>query len=220
VSVVDIILPTYNQANFIDFCIPSILNQNFKDFSLIIINDGSTDSTEDRVKKYLSDERVVYMHHENCGLPRSLNVGHNYGSGDYCTWISTDNISRSNHVDTLLNYIIANGCDFVHSNFIKIKGKKKTEVDMKKKKGRLGLGNLGPSFLYKRCVWEKYKYDEDCHGAEDIKFYAQVVLSDFVNCHLSEPLVEYYCQENSISQRMGNAKINKVVDRVRRDLRL
>jgi len=217
-SSVDIILPTYNQADFIDTCIPSVLSQSFKNFTLIIINDRSDDETEERIKKYLSDKRVKYVYQVNHGLPFSLNPGHDYGHGDYCTWISTDNISMHDHIETLLNHMESHGCDFVHSDFTKIKKEKRAKIDMKVKKGRLGIGNLGPSFLYKREVWERYRYDEDLHGAEDIKFYAQVVFSDFVNCHLAKSLVDYYCQKNSISKTMGNKKISSLVDRVREDL--
>ena len=131
-----------------------------------------------------------------------------------------DSISMRNHIDVLLGHMKSHDCDFVHSDFTKIKKGKRFHIDMKKKKGRLGIGNLGPSFLYKRKVWERYNYDEDLHGAEDLKFYAQVVSSDFVNCHLGISLVDYYCQKSSISKTMGNAKIIKLVKKIKRELGL
>ena len=88
-----------------------------------------------------------------------MNVGHQLGSSEYCTWVSTDNISDVDQLKCLIEYMEHHDCDFVHSDFTKIKKGKRSLIDMSKKKGRLGIGNIGPSFLYKRIVWDKFKYD-------------------------------------------------------------
>lgn len=220
-AIVDIILPTYNQDEFINTCVCAILNQTFKDFNFIIINDGSTDNTEKEIKKYLSDSRIKYYYQENKGLPASLNIGHEKSNSEYCTWISTDNISKKCHIESLVTYIHKSDCDFVHGNFFKIKNKnEKYLIDISQKKGRLGIGNMGPNFLYKRKLWEQFKYDEGKHGAEDLKFYAQIFLSDFKICSINKALIDYYCQSNSISKKMGNSKIKKVVNDIKKELKL
>ena len=62
---VSVILPVYNGERFVAEAIESILNQTFEDFELIIINDGSTDRTEEVIKPYLNDKRIKYYKQSN-----------------------------------------------------------------------------------------------------------------------------------------------------------
>ena len=68
-SNVDIILPTYNCEKTIDETINSVINQSFKDWNLIVIDDASTDSTAIQIKQYLKDNRVSF---KNCWKPKQL----------------------------------------------------------------------------------------------------------------------------------------------------
>ena len=70
-------------------------------------------------------------------------------------------------------------CDFVQSAWQKILNSEKTIVNSGKGHGTWGFGNLGPSFLYKRKVWETYHYDEDAMMIEDLKFYLQACCHPF-----------------------------------------
>jgi len=64
---ISVIMLTYNHEKYISEAIESILNQSFKDFELIVLDDGSTDNTGNIIKKYLSDSRVKYIYQENLG---------------------------------------------------------------------------------------------------------------------------------------------------------
>ena len=70
---VSVLLPTYNAAEHLDKAVNSILGQTFSDFELIIINDGSTDSTRELLKSY-SDPRIRVINQDNLGLPKALNA--------------------------------------------------------------------------------------------------------------------------------------------------
>jgi len=88
---VSIILPTYNRCHFLLQAIESVLNQTFKDFELIIINDGSTDETKEFLKT-IKDRRVVIINQKNAGLTKSLNKGLKIAKGEFIARIDDDDV--------------------------------------------------------------------------------------------------------------------------------
>jgi len=99
---VSIVLPTYNGARYLRESIDSCLRQTYDNLELIIVNDGSTDETEEIVLSY-DDPRIVYAkHHPNAGLPRSLNVGFALAKGDYLAWTSDDNYYADNAIEVMV----------------------------------------------------------------------------------------------------------------------
>lgn len=80
---VTVIMPVFNDKNYIESAVKSILNQSFKDFEFIIINDNSTDGTKEILMK-LSDDRLKIIHNEkNFGISKSRNIGINNAKGEY-----------------------------------------------------------------------------------------------------------------------------------------
>lgn len=90
---ISIILPTYNGEKFIKEAIESVLNQTFKDWELIIINDGSTDKTPEILNQYqFKDKRIKVIHQKNMGLVKSLNKGIKITRGKYVARLDDDDI--------------------------------------------------------------------------------------------------------------------------------
>jgi len=90
---VSVIMPVYNGQDYIAEAIESILNQTFKDFELIIINDGSTDRTEEVIKSYLNDKRVRYYKQLHKGYSAAINQGFNLAEGRYICFQDADDVS-------------------------------------------------------------------------------------------------------------------------------
>lgn len=91
---VSIVLPVYNGGAMISEAISSVFAQHYTNFELIIVNDGSTDDTLDKIlaHPHIEDARLRYIRlEENGGLPNALNVGFREALGDYFTWTSHDN---------------------------------------------------------------------------------------------------------------------------------
>ena len=73
-----IIVPVYNKTHYLEECINSILSQSFKDFELILINDGSTDNSGEKCDHFkLIDNRVIVIHQKNQGVSAARNAGLN-----------------------------------------------------------------------------------------------------------------------------------------------
>jgi glycosyltransferase involved in cell wall biosynthesis len=84
-----VIIPLYNKENFIENTLRSVLNQDFTDFEVIIINDGSTDGSEAKVKQF-EDHRIRYFSKENEGTSAARNHGITVSTADYITFIDAD----------------------------------------------------------------------------------------------------------------------------------
>jgi glycosyltransferase involved in cell wall biosynthesis len=90
---ISVLLPTYNYAHYLDQTIPSVLNQSFTDFELIIVDNHSTDDTEAVVKKYLEDPRVSYYKNEkNLGLVGNWNRCLKYPRAEYIKYVCADDM--------------------------------------------------------------------------------------------------------------------------------
>lgn len=102
---VSVILPAYNAERFLKDSIDSILNQTFKDFELIILNDGSTDRTEDIILSY-SDPRIRYVKNEqNLKLIKTLNKGIDLARGKYIARMDADDISLPTRFEKQVKYL-------------------------------------------------------------------------------------------------------------------
>lgn len=97
-----IIVPVYNKVEYIDACINSILNQTFKDFELILVNDGSTDGSALKCEKYTSDSRVKVLHQENKGVSMARNYGLAESSGSFIGFIDSDDTIDNDMYEILI----------------------------------------------------------------------------------------------------------------------
>lgn len=89
---VSVIIPCYNTAPFLEDAIRSVLNQSYADFELIIVDDGSTDSTRQIAAGFLSDQRIRYLYQENRGLSAARNIGIALAVGDFVALLDADDI--------------------------------------------------------------------------------------------------------------------------------
>ncbi len=88
---ISVIVPVYNSQKYLDRCIKSILNQTYRDFELLLIDDGSTDSSGLICDKYAkSDSRVSVIHKVNGGVSKARNIGIDNATGDYVTFVDSD----------------------------------------------------------------------------------------------------------------------------------
>jgi len=87
---VSVIIPVYNGVNYLREAIGSALNQTYKNIEIIVVNDGSTDETEEIAKSY--GEKIRYFSKENGGVSSALNLGLREMKGEYFSWLSHDDV--------------------------------------------------------------------------------------------------------------------------------
>ena len=98
-----VILPTYNRAHLLSRAIQSVLNQTYKNFELIIVDDGSTDFTH-VVVKHFNDQRIFYIRHDrNKGVTAAYNTGLRLARGKYIAFLGDDDELLPNALETAIN---------------------------------------------------------------------------------------------------------------------
>ena len=109
---ISIIVPVYNAELYINKCIDSILNQSFKDFELILVNDGSTDNSGRMCEEYGSkDNRIKVFHKENGGQATARNMGLDIAKGDYVGFIDSDDWIDPDMYKSLYDLCMDHNCD-------------------------------------------------------------------------------------------------------------
>lgn len=109
---VSVIVPVYNVENFIERCLDSILEQEYRDFELLVIDDGSSDDSGTICDSYISkDSRVQVFHKQNGGLSDARNYGIEHARGEYYTFIDSDDYIGRDYLKILLSLIDENAAD-------------------------------------------------------------------------------------------------------------
>lgn len=98
---ISVIIPMYNASRFIKKCITSILNQTYKNFELLIINDGSTDNSLEICNKF-NDKRIKIINQENAGCEYARLTGIQQSKGEYICFVDADDWIAKNYLETLI----------------------------------------------------------------------------------------------------------------------
>lgn len=114
---VSIVVPAYNAAKYIYSCMDSILGQTNRDFELIVVDDGSTDSTLTALESYSNDLRVRIVHQENSGVSVARNRGISMARGEFILFVDSDDVLHPEFISRCLTLANKDDCDFVLVSF-------------------------------------------------------------------------------------------------------
>jgi glycosyltransferase involved in cell wall biosynthesis len=89
---VSVIVTCYNYAKYLEGCLKSILNQTYQDYELVIVNDGSTDNTDDVIARFLDNKKVIYINQSNTGQAIATNNGIIRASGEFIAFLDADDL--------------------------------------------------------------------------------------------------------------------------------
>lgn len=120
-----IIIPLYNKEKFIENTIQSVLNQTFHDFEIIIVNDGSTDKSEEKVLQF-KDDRIRYFSKKNEGVSQTRNFGLAEANADFVTFLDADDYWYPDFLETMHYYCTHFPEQKVFAAAIEIETSKKT----------------------------------------------------------------------------------------------
>jgi glycosyltransferase involved in cell wall biosynthesis len=174
---VSMVMPVFNGARYLTPALDSVLAQDFRDFELICLNDGSKDATAEILADYaFKDARVIHQDNpENIGLPATLNAGFNMARGEYHSWTSHDNLLRPDMLSTLVDVLDSDrSLDVAYAGYSVIDGKGEIlRYHAPRPAEDRWFGNpVGAAFLYRCEVTAALGgYDESLFGAEDYDFW-------------------------------------------------
>ncbi|MDC1162240.1 glycosyltransferase [Tenacibaculum sp.] len=131
--IISVIIPTYNRAYLLKETIDSVLNQTFNDFELIIVDDGSTDDTEQLILSY--DEDITYIKIVNSGQSRATNIGINASKAEYIALLDSDDLWDRSFLETSYETLLGNAsygfcfCNYSYFDKNKVISEKYLEVN-------------------------------------------------------------------------------------------
>lgn len=115
---VSIIVPIYNTGNYIHTCIDSLINQTYKNIEIILVNDGSTDSSLSIIQKYAKgDKRIKVISQENGGVTLARKKGWQNSTGKYCLFIDADDSIQLEAIEYFINILSKKEYDFIAGNY-------------------------------------------------------------------------------------------------------
>lgn len=233
---VSVVVPAYNVGQHLDGCLKSIFKQKFKDFEVIVINDCSTDNTDEIITKYKNKyDNLKYIKNEvNLGVSASRNKGILECRGDYILFIDSDDILEPNMISDLYN--TANGMDMAMSGyFIDFADGNIKKVNLNLKEDKIYSGNeiLKELLTQKNGVtghsWNKMirrkilidnniRYPEDMKIYEDITFFTSLYPYCKQINYINNNLYHYIERKNSAIRKVDDRVVydtKECIDRVK-----
>lgn len=210
---ISIITPSYNQAQYLEECIDSVLSQNYANLEFIVIDGGSTDNSVEIIKKY-EKHLDFWLSEKDNGQSHAINKGFAKASGDIITWLNSDDLFTKETLHKVDSYFADNqGLNLLFGRSLLFGEDRKDSLSQVKKddfmhRALAGLPFAQPSSFFSKEHVEKNGFlDSNLHYGMDYNFF---VPAFFENHFLSVEDVfskyRYHSQSKSVSQNAGFAK--------------
>lgn len=225
---ISLIIPVYNIETYLYKCLDSAINQTLNEIEIIIVNDGSTDSSIDIINQFLTiDKRIIFINQENQGLSCARNAGIKISKGEFIAFLDSDDSIENSFLEDMYNVAKKTNSDIVMCNYIKI-FEKNGHISLAKRNIKqnifsneealhkiildLAIQNYAWDKIYKRDLfinnniyYPKGMYYEDMPTTFRLFFYANQV------AYLDKFLYNYLQRENSITKTFGDKHINDII---------
>ena len=224
---VSIIVPIYNAEQYLRRCVDSILNQEYTDFELLLVNDGSTDASGDICEEYGDqDPRVIVIQKENTGVSDSRNRALDRARGKYLQFLDSDDWITPDATRLFVRAAEEYGCDMVISDFYRVVGERLSTKGDIEEEGVLTREEFAahmmenPADFYYGVLWNKlYRrdiveehnllMDTDINWCEDFMFNLEYIRYAKVFYALHAPIYYYVKRKGSLASQGIN--ISKTV---------
>lgn len=214
---VSIIVPCYNQAQYLDEALQSVFDQTYSNWECIIVNDGSPDNTEEVAKTWLEkDSRFKYFFKENGGLSSARNAGIEISKGEYILPLDADDKISNNYLELAFSKISNNKnikvvyCDaeYFGAKYAVLKLKPFSLENLAKK------NMIFCTALFRKDDWEQVNgYDLNMvYGYEDWEFWINILKNGGDVFKLNETCFYYRIKENSMLLSLNQNKKRYLYD--------
>lgn len=219
--VVSVLMSVYGGKQYLGQAIQSVLDQTFKDFEFIIIDDGSRDESLKMIRSF-QDPRIVLIENKvNQGLTKSLNVGIAKAKGKYIARMDADDISSANRLEKQVQFLEENQEIWAvgtGASLIDHEGKSISSIRMPTSRAQLKylmtLGNniIHPSVMMRTEMIRKIGgYSENCMVAQDYDLWIRILESGGQLANLEEELIKLRVHDNSVSQTKAQSQIQQAI---------
>lgn len=210
-DLISVIIPAYNAEKFLDACLKSITSQTYSSIEIIVINDGSTDSTGEIADEWSrKDNRVLVIHQTNRGVSFARNVGLDAAKGDFIGFVDADDEVELDMYEFLLHNIKKYDADISHCGFELVKlnesiqfhntGVVLIQNQTEALKDLLSGERIEPSIcnkLYKKSILRDIRFKIDVRINEDLIFNVEAFNKTVKSIY--EDVIKYKYKYNSLS---------------------
>lgn len=211
-----IIIPTYNRAHVLSKAIQSVLGQNYVNWELIIIDDGSTDNTAAVVNDF-NDERIKYHPQKNTERSQARNNGIKFSKGKYICFLDSDDEYCNNHLSAFYDFIITKlypkGIVFsnpvIVNNGIEIRENIPAFIQTDTLSYILTNSIIPDRVCIHHEVFNHYLFNPKVHIGEDTILWAQIT-NTFPMWHLNEYTVKYLIHDDNSVNLKNNVYRNRL----------
>ena len=224
---ISIVIPVYNAEKYLEQCLNSIKDQTYKNFEVILVNDGSIDHSESICMDFVKvDTRFKYFTKVNGGASSARNFGLDHVTGDFITFIDADDWVDENHLEVLINNIKENNSDMAVSSIKKFDNVSNFEfrVYSNQEKYLLNYNKLNReeflvilpklihasnsykiavSKLFKKELVSDVRFDESIIYGEDLEFFFKLYLNINSISYVDEVTYIYRLHDESSSSKFG-----------------
>ena len=192
---ISVITPSYNQGQFIEETILSIINQNYSNLEYIIIDGGSTDNSVEIIKKY-EKQLTYWVSEKDQGQSEAINKGFKKATGDIVCWINSDDILMPNALNNVANFFTSNDdVDFLNGYLLIIDKYSKVISNFFILKQKIWYARHGIYYIAQQSMfWKRSLFDrigflrEDFHAMMDMEFLIRIFQSNCRIGHLDKIL--------------------------------
>jgi len=229
---ITIIVPIYNVEKYLSCCIDSILNQTYRDFELLLIDDGSTDKSGEICNEYaLRDKRIRVIHKPSTGVSDTRNCALDIATGKYVIFMDADDYwTIKTALEQLFDIAEANDLDIIRGEYKAVNEKGKLLFSHPISFARLAIskkiissyeflkyGINGEFFLvlslFRKSILKNIQFEKGRIFLEDMRFYSQILLQDLRCMYVPElKFYAYRKYSTSASSKINPLKIRDSFD--------
>ncbi len=203
---ISVIIPTYNRAETVKRAVESVLSQTYRNFELIVVDDGSTDNTGKTLNSYAPHLR--YLHQPNRGVSAARNAGAREAAGEYVAFLDSDDEWKPEKLEKHIKYMLANNFSVSQADEIWIRNGKRLNKGKRHQKfeGDIFLPSLSlclvtPSaVMMKKELFRDYGgFDENLPACEDYDLWLRMALNEKFGYLKEDLVVKYGGHEDQLS---------------------
>jgi glycosyltransferase involved in cell wall biosynthesis len=218
-STVSVIIPVYNVESYLKKSLDSVVNQTYKELEIIIIDDGATDGSPEICREYQNnDKRIIYLRQANAGLAEARNIGVRVSTGEYVTYLDSDDWFEPTFIEDILTDMLKNDCEIGQCDIYFVDGETnekeliklryddlvvspRTDKTVLNKSRQYACGKI-----FRREIVTSHGFRFPKIVYEDIVTTALIVKADKI-AYTPKPLINYLRnRKDSLSNTSGNTK--------------
>lgn len=230
IGLISVIVPIYNVEKYLNQCIQSIINQTYKNIEIILIDDGSTDSSGKIADCYAKiDNRIIVYHKKNYGVSSARNEGLKNAKGNFVTFVDADDLIKPNMIERLGEFILLNRADIAicsTQTFFESKNPvMNCEINSEETifQGNEALINMLyqkiitnalHGKMYERSLFKNIKFSEDLTIGEDLYINYQLLSISQKVVYTSQKMYLYMHRSGSAINSASYIKRIKLIERL------